>query len=245
MEAYWIDNWMTTAKVNLPWPAFDDVNMKRQVRSDFEGIMEWMARILIGSEKGYKFKALPPTNETLPLSNPEGNDLERRQAEHVMTLAKFLAERTDDPRKGVGAVIINKEKEIVALGWNGFPTKALYGEFPRASDKDEDWKDKKYAYMIHAEQNALLMRNTKNIAGGTLFVTMTPCDECTPMLEMQGIKTFVLGETMRKRSTANINLNYRRFPEKVKRGEFICFEVEPRAEVASKPPASKRPKLDF
>ena len=167
-----------------------------------------------------------------------------------MTLAKFLAERTDDPRKGVGAVIINKEKEIVALGWNGFPTKALYGEFPRASDKDEDVKGgkksgKKYAYMIHAEQNALLMRNTKNIAGGSLFVTMTPCDECTPILEMQGIKTFFLGETKRKRSTANINLNYRRFHEKVERGEFICFEMEPRADVAGKPPASKKRKLDF
>ena len=78
MQAYWINNWMTRlAKVNLPWPAFYDKNMERQVRSDFEGIMEWMARILIGSEKGYKFKALTPTNETLPFSNPEGNDLER------------------------------------------------------------------------------------------------------------------------------------------------------------------------
>ena len=57
---------------------------------------------------------------------------------------------------------MNKEREIVALGWNGFPTKALYGEFPRASDKDKDVQQKKYPYIIHAEQNALLMRNTEN-----------------------------------------------------------------------------------
>ena len=35
-------------------------------------------------------------------------------------------------------------------------------------------QDKKYPYVIHAEQNALMMRNTKNIEDGTLFVTKTP-----------------------------------------------------------------------
>ena len=53
-----------------------------------------------------------------------------------MKLAFFLAEQTDDPRKGVGAVIVNNCKDVVGLGWNGFPTKSLYGEFPRAADKD-------------------------------------------------------------------------------------------------------------
>ena len=99
-------------------------------------------------------------------------------------MAKILAERTDDPT-GVGAVIINDKREIVGLGWNGFPTKALYGEFPRPSDKDEAVRDKKYPYVIHAEQNALLMRNINDIAGGTLFVTKTPCDECTPLIQQQ------------------------------------------------------------
>jgi len=36
--------------------------------------------------------------------------LDRRQAERLITLAKFLAERTGDPKRGVGAVVINKER---------------------------------------------------------------------------------------------------------------------------------------
>ena len=80
---------MASAKDNLPWPAFDE-NMKMQVHEDFEGIMEWMAAILVEASKGYVFKAkaLPAQNEILPF-NPEGNDHERLQARHLITLAKY------------------------------------------------------------------------------------------------------------------------------------------------------------
>lgn len=117
---------------------------------------------------------------------------ERKQTYHLVILA-FLAERTDDPKSGVGAVFINK-KEAVKLGWSGFPKKARYREFARASQKDKGIQDKKYPYVIRAEQNALLIRNTKNIEGGTIFVVKTPCHECTALLEMQGMKTVVLNK---------------------------------------------------
>ena len=242
MNSYWNEDWMGKAKGKLPWPAFDD-DMKKEVRSVFEGIMEWMARSLVGSEKGYKFIKIPASStQNMGPFNPEPEDsLERLQAEHLITLAKFLAERSDDPRKGVGAVIINKEKEIVALGWNGFPTKALYGEFPRASDKDKAVQDKKYPYIIHAEQNALLMRNTKNIAGGTLFVTLTPCHDCTPLLEMHGIKTVVLGGNLRNETRGS--LDYKSFCSKVNAGVFICFEMNSAGHSGGEP-ATKKRKLD-
>ena len=221
-ETYWNDEWMTlNAQEKLSWPAFDD-NMKLQVKSDFQGVFEWMARTLIGSKKGSSFLAVSRDKNKEKPFDPAGNDLECRQANHLLTLAKFLAERTDDPRKGVGAVVINKRKEVVALGWNGFPTKALFGEFPRASDRDKTVEEKKYSYIIHAEQNALLLRNTKNIAGGTLLVTKTPCNECTPLLEMQGIETVVVGENLETGSRQS--LDYEVFHGKVKRGVFICFE---------------------
>lgn len=218
---------MANAKDNLPWPAFDD-NMEKQVRSDFEGIMEWMASILVEAKKGYvfkAFKALPAQNENLPF-NPEENALERQQAEHLITLAKFLAERTDDPVTGAGVVIINKQKDIVGLGWNGVSTKALYGEFPRAFKKDKATQDKKYPYIIHAEQNALLMRNTKNITGATLFVSKTPCNDCSPLIEMQGIKTVVLGVKLQEQT--DVNISYTKFSEKVNKNGavFVCFQLE-------------------
>ena len=162
----------------LPWRAFDG-EMREQVKEDFKSITEWMAHVLIKSQ--------------LPRDQPS----QSLQYIHLMKLAFFLAERTDDPKRGVGAVIVNKDKDIVGLGWNGFPTKSLYGEFPRASRTDEAVTEKKYPYIIHAEQNALLMRNTKSIKDATLVVTMTPCDDCTPLIKMQGIKTVVLGEKIR------------------------------------------------
>ena len=220
MRKYWKTKWIRKAQTKLPWPAFDK-NMRGQVAVDFDNILGWMATILIGSQKRYKFECRNGEDQPKPF-NPKENDFEHLLAEHLVTLATFLAERTDDPKRGVGAVVINKEKEIVALGWNGFPTKALYGEFPRASDDDKKVPDKKYPYVIHAEQNALLMRNTKNIAGGTLFVTKTPCDECTPLLEMQGIKTVVLGVPNLQREKQE-GINYEKFIEKVDSGNFTCF----------------------
>ena len=234
---FWNDEWLTVADLKLPWRAFDD-NMRAQVYKDFESITEWMAHVLIKSEIGDSFQTL--TTKESKSFDPCRNDLERMQAIHLMELAFFLAERTDDPRKGVGAVIINRDKEIVGLGWNGFPIKSLYGEFPRAADKDPPVggrADKKYPYIIHAEQNALLMRNTKNIVDATLIVTMTPCDDCTPLIEMQGIKTVVLGEKMR-RDTRGL-MNFTKFPQWVddKDDPIACFELQ-------KQPQSQERKAD-
>ena len=243
MDTYWSEKWMEEVRESLPWPAFDN-NMKTQVRNDFDGIMNWMAIILVASEKGYKFKAHSDRNKVAMSFDPESNYLEHLQAFHLITLAKFLAERTDDPKTGVGAVMMNKQKDIVGLAWNGFPTNALYGEFPRASDKDEAVQiDKKYPYIIHAEQNALLKRNTKNVTGGTLFVTKTPCDECTPLLTMLSIETVVLGVKLQIEKKEGIN--YTKFADKVANGDFVCFHMESGRADSSREPAKKKQKLIF
>ena len=131
---------------------------------------------------------------------------------------------------------MNNCKDVVGLAWKGFPTKSLYSEFPRAADKDPPVggrADKKYPYIIHAEQNALLMRNTKNIVDATLIVTMTPCDDCTPLIEMQGIKTVVLGEKIQR------DTNFTKFPQWVddKYDPIVCFELQ-------KQPQSQERKAD-
>lgn len=233
-KTYWEDNWMARAKDDLPWPAFDEI-MKKQVEVDFNGLFKWMAHVFVGSGKGYKFEALNWNGTTS--FDPENNKLDHSQASFFITFAKFLAERTDEPTAGVGAVVINKDKDIVAVGWNGFPTKALYGEYARASRHDTSVKDKKYPYSIHAEQNALLMRNTKNLAGGTLFVTKTPCDECTPLLQMHGIKTVVICGKMQNEQRPG--LSYQKFDAKVKEGAFICFETKSPDGIPETSPAKK------
>lgn len=170
MKNYWNREWLTVKKVreNLPWPSFD-CKMKVAINADFRDIMDWAAKIALvpGSTKiECKFQRVPGGGETTNqvTFNPEGNVTDSKQAAAFITLARFLAERTDDPKRGVGAVIIqgnHKNRKVVGLGWNGFPSKAVYGQFPRASDGDKRMQDKKYPYIIHAEQNALLMRNTQ------------------------------------------------------------------------------------
>ena len=206
MKNYWKGEWLKNVRDNLPWPSFD-CKMKAAINADFRNIMDWAAKIALvpgSTKKECKFQRVPGGGETTDQVefNPEGNVTDNKQAAAFITLARFLAEQTDDPKRGVGAVIIQgnrKNRKVVGLGWNGFPSKAVYGQFPRASDDDKRIQDKKYPYIIHAEQNALLMRNTKSITDGILFVTKTPCSECTPLLEMQGIKTVVLGTNLEKK----------------------------------------------
>ena len=223
-KKYWDPLSTFSAKEDLPWPSLDET-MKKEVKDQFKNMMEWMATFCVAQEKGYSFilkgKREPKNHSFDPRDH---NDEHREQANHLMTLAKFLAMRTDDPTTGVGAVIVNEKMEILGLGWNGFPKKARYGEFARASDKDTDKPNKKYPYVIHAEQNALMMRNTKNIKGGMLFVTRIPCNECTPLLEMLGIEKVVLGEKLEEAKRRGPN--YTMFPKKVADSSFICFSME-------------------
>ena len=119
-------------KKDLPWPSLDD-KMNMEVKEQFKNMREWMTTFCVASEKGYSFELEdergPKKNSFDPRTKKQ-----RKQANHLMTLAKFLAMRTDDPTTGVGAIITNEKMEIVGLGWNGFPKKARYGEFARASD---------------------------------------------------------------------------------------------------------------
>ena len=221
-EKYWPLSTFS-AKEDLPWPSLDD-KMKMEVEEQFKSMREWMATFCVASKKGYSFELEGEPELEKNSFDPARNEKEREQANHLMTLAKFLAMRTDDPTTGVGAIITNERMEIVGLGWNGFPKKARYGEFARASDKDKGEENKKYPFVIHAEQNALMMRNTKNIEGGTLFVTKIPCNECTPLLEMQRIKTVVLGEELEK--VQKQSLSYTKFPEGVEDKKFNCFSMK-------------------
>ena len=114
MKRYWKEKWMKTARRDLPWLGFAE-EMKTQVKADFDGTMDWVARIaLIDSVKICKFEREEQSKDkgvkSIPFDHDEGIRLERKDAVQLITLARFLAERTDDPKIGVGAVIIDKTR---------------------------------------------------------------------------------------------------------------------------------------
>ena len=226
----------------LPWPEFDK-HMGKEVVENFDDVMDWIARVLVrqGRRSRYDFELISPEASAF---DPVNNDISKKQAKHFITIAHFLAERTDDPKTGVGAVIVNPKMKFISLGWNGFPLKAEYGEFARAS-KDDDPTDKKYPYVIHAEQNALLMRNQQDIEGSILFVTKCPCNECTPLIEMAGIKTVVVDDDVSLRADEKAvenTLDYKLFPRKVIKGDFVCYQTK---KLQEGPPPGKAREIDF
>ena len=216
--------WWNAESITLHWPSISD-EMKTQVEQDFKSLMKWIAVVKAPIDKGIVFQKVKIIDDGGELSVKRANDddeyPDQDLASHMMIFAKMLARQTDDPKKGVGAVLL-KGKEFVSLGWNGFPSKALYGEFPRASDDDKA-RETKFPYVIHAEQNALLVRNTKDLTDGVLFVTKSPCDECAPMVKLSGVKTIVVGEAID--SSHGGELSYDLVKKYIKDKDFSCVEA--------------------
>jgi dCMP deaminase len=111
--------------------------------------------------------------------------------EYFMGVALLSSMRSKDPRTQVGACIINDKKRIVGIGYNGFPYGVDDDDFPW--EKEGDWIDTKYPYVVHAEPNAIL-NSTVSLENSTLYVTLFPCNECAKLIIQSGIKEVVFME---------------------------------------------------
>lgn len=104
--------------------------------------------------------------------------------DYFMGLAHLSSFRSKDPSTQVGAVIVDENKRIVGIGYNGFPTGVSDDEFPW--NRDGDFLHTKYAYVVHAELNAIL-NATRNLRGCSLYVSLFPCNECAKAIIQAGI----------------------------------------------------------
>ena len=109
--------------------------------------------------------------------------------EYFMGVAKLSAKRSKDPNTQVGCCIVNADKRIVAVGYNGLPRNCDDSDFPW-NCREGALQDTKYAYVVHAELNAILNATT-SLAGCTLYVTLFPCNECMKSIIQSGIKEVV------------------------------------------------------
>ena len=104
--------------------------------------------------------------------------------EYFMGIAALSALRSKDPSTQVGACIVNEEKRILSMGYNGMPHHCHDGEYPWERGEG---LNSKYLYVCHAELNAILNCNTSSVKGCTVYVTLFPCNECTKALIQSGI----------------------------------------------------------
>ena len=107
-----------------------------------------------------------------------------------MELAKLTAKRSKDPVTQVGAVIINKNKRVIGLGYNGFIDIPDNDKLFPWTKNSNNYEEIKYSYVIHAEANAIL-NSTSSIKDSTLYVTLFPCRECAKLIIQSGIKKIV------------------------------------------------------
>ena len=108
--------------------------------------------------------------------------------DYFMSIALLSAKRSKDPNTQVGACIVNSKNKIVGIGYNGFPKGCSDDEFPWA--REGEFLQTKYAYVCHAEVNAILNSNS-NIEGCRMYVALFPCNECAKIMIQSGIKELI------------------------------------------------------
>lgn len=103
-----------------------------------------------------------------------------------MDLAKKISEWSKDPSTKVGTVIVSKEGQILAQGYNGFP-RGIKDLKTRLNNRDIKLK-----YIVHAEMNAIYNSsfNGVSLKNATLYVYGLPvCHECAKGIIQVGIST--------------------------------------------------------
>ncbi|WP_066900812.1 deoxycytidylate deaminase [Streptobacillus notomytis] len=120
--------------------------------------------------------------------------------EYFMGIAFLSANRSKDPVTQVGACIV-KDSKIVGIGYNGFPIGSSDDEIPWG--KEGDFLNTKYAYVVHAELNAILNSN-RDLKGSTIYVTHFPCNECAKSIIQTGISKVIFFSDKHKDKDSSI-----------------------------------------
>ena len=107
-----------------------------------------------------------------------------------LRMARIWSENSYCKRRQVGALIV-KDKMIMSDGYNGTPS-----GFPNVCENEEGAT---FPYVLHAEANAITKVACSNNSseGATLYVTASPCIECSKLIIQAGIKRVVFSEMYR------------------------------------------------
>ena len=110
--------------------------------------------------------------------------------ERYLRMARIWAENSYCTRLKVGALIV-KGQMIISDGFNGTPS--------GCENICEDENNVTKPYVLHAEANAItkIAQSHNSSQGATLYVTASPCIECSKLIIQSGIKRVVYGETYR------------------------------------------------
>jgi dCMP deaminase len=127
-----------------------------------------------------------------------------------LDLAQHIASWSKDPSTKVGAVIVDVDKRVVSVGFNGLARGVV--DLPERLDD----REMKYKMIIHAERNALLFARG-NLKGTVLYCSaMLPCTACAALIIQAGVARVVAvppSPELFERWGPDINLSTRMFIE--------------------------------
>ncbi len=108
-------------------------------------------------------------------------------------MAQTWGELSHCKRKKVGALIV-KDRMIISDGYNGTPS-----GFENPCEDEENYTK---WYVLHAEANAILKvaASTQSCTGATLYITLSPCRECSKLIHQSGIKRVVYSKAYKDTS---------------------------------------------
>ncbi len=111
---------------------------------------------------------------------------------YFMAIAVLSSFRSKDPKTQNGACVVDTDKKIVGIGYNGLPiglddTDACFWR----DDDDADKENSKHTYVVHAERNAIYNSFGRNLKGSTLYCTLFPCSNCAQTIVQSGVKRVV------------------------------------------------------
>ncbi len=117
----------------------------------------------------------------------EDKSKQRRYDLAYLRMAREWSKLSHCVRKKVGAIIV-KNGMIISDGYNGTPTG--HDNMCEGEDGQTLW------YVLHAEANAIskVARSTNNAEDATLYLTLSPCKDCSKMILQVGIKRVVFCE---------------------------------------------------
>jgi dCMP deaminase len=130
--------------------------------------------------------------------------------QRYLKMADIWAQNSYCKRRKVGALLV-KDKMIISDGYNGTPS--------GFENVCEDENNQTKSYVLHAEANAItkVAKSGNNSLGATLYVTSSPCLECSKLIIQAGIKRVVFTENYRLEDGINL----------LKRANIDVEQVEP------------------
>lgn len=117
-------------------------------------------------------------------------DKQRELDQRYLRMATIWSENSYCERRKVGALVV-KDKMIISDGFNGTPS--------GFENVCEDENNVTKPYVLHAEANAItkIARSGNNSDGSTLYVTDSPCIECSKLIIQAGIKRVIFAREYR------------------------------------------------